>query len=77
MILAQAMVADSAMTGLTLPGIIELPGCTSGSSISPMPARGPDPSQRRSLQILSRLADTVLREPEAATTPSMALWAWK
>ena len=37
------------MTGLTLPGMIDEPGCRSGIAISPSPARGPEPIQRRSL----------------------------
>ena len=63
---AQTMVADSAMTGLTLPGMMEDPGWTSGSAISPIPARGPDPSQRRSLHIFIRLTATVLSAPGCA-----------
>ena len=39
------------MTGLTLPGMIELPFCSSGSAISARPARGPEPMKRRSLAI--------------------------
>ena len=42
----------SGITGLTLPGMIELPGWSDGSEISPMPQRGPEASQRRSLAIL-------------------------
>ena len=40
------------MTGLTLPGMIDEPGCIGGRLISLSPQRGPDESQRRSLQIL-------------------------
>ena len=29
------------MTGFTLPGMMELPGCTSGNVSSPIPALGP------------------------------------
>src|SRR3972149_1504969 len=47
--------SDSAMTGLTFPGMMELPGCTSGSASSPSPARGPDPNQRISFAIFIRL----------------------
>ena len=68
---------DSGITGLTLPGMIELPGCTSGSSISPSPARGPEPSHRMSLAIFIRLTATVLRAPLHSTTPSSEDWAWK
>ena len=57
------MATDSAMTGLTLPGMIDEPGWTAGSSISPIPARGPEPSQRMSLAIFSRLTAIVLQRP--------------
>ena len=40
------------MTGFTLPGMIDEPGCTAGIAISAIPARGPHPSRRRSLAIL-------------------------
>src|SRR6202162_5810458 len=49
---AATMVTDSQMTGLTLPGMIDEPGCTTGIEISAMPARGPQPSRRMSLAIL-------------------------
>ena len=67
---AQAIIVASQMTGLTLPGMIEEPGCRSGMRISPRPARGPEPIQRRSLQILTRLTATVFRAPDASTSAS-------
>src|SRR6266699_3659697 len=60
---AQTIQTDSAITGLTLPGMIELPGCTAGRSISPIPARGPEPSQRILLAIFIRLTAIVLSDP--------------
>ena len=42
----------SGITGLTLPGMIDEPGCRSGRWISARPARGPEEAQRRSLAIL-------------------------
>ena len=60
-----AWIRDSAITGLTLPGMIELPGCTSGSASSPRPQRGPEPKRRTSLAILRRLTATVRIDPEA------------
>ena len=42
----------SGITGLTLPGMIDDPGCRSGIRISPSPQRGPLPIQRMSLAIL-------------------------
>ena len=38
---------------------MELPGWTSGSEISPRPARGPEAMKRMSLAILCRLMATV------------------
>src|SRR3546814_10081344 len=48
---AQTMHTASGITGLTLPGMIELPGCNAGSAISPRPAKGPEFIQRKSLLI--------------------------
>ena len=45
----------SGIDGFTLPGMIDDPGCTAGSAISPMPARGPMLSSRRSLAIFAEL----------------------
>lgn len=53
--LKQTWFTTSGMTGLTLAGMIEDPACLSGSRISPRPARGPEDSRRRSLQILESL----------------------
>ena len=48
---AATMVTASGITGLTLPGMMLLPGCSAGSAISPSPASGPLFIQRRSLAI--------------------------
>ena len=48
---AQTWMADSQITGFTLPGMMEEPGCRSGMAISPRPVFGPEPIQRRSLLI--------------------------
>ena len=74
---AQTCITDSHITGFTLPGMIELPGCVSGSRISPMPQRGPLPSQRRSLAIFVSDTAMVLRWPLASTSPSLQLCASK
>ncbi len=71
------MISDSAITGLTLPGMIELPGWTSGSVSSPIPQRGPQPSRRMSLAILARLTAMVFRLPLAATQASRVAAASK
>ena len=65
------------MTGLTLPGIIEDPGCTGGSWSSPSPHLGPEASQRRSLQILVSVTAKPLRAALAATCASCPPWAAK
>ena len=74
---AHTIITDSQMTGFTLPGMIDEPGCTSGRSISPMPARGPEPSQRMSLAILNSETATVRIAPLAATALSSVDCAWK
>ena len=55
---AATCMTASGMTGFTLPGMIELPGCRSGMRISPRPARGPLPIHRRSLAIFT--SDTAI-----------------
>ena len=64
------LAATSGITGLTLPGMIDEPFCSSGRKISPRPARGPEPIQRRSLEILVSDTATVFSAPDAATRPS-------
>ena len=50
--LKQAWFTTSGITGFTLAGMIEEPACNSGRLISFRPARGPEESKRKSLQIL-------------------------
>ena len=69
---AHTMSTASGTTGLTLPGMIDDPGWRSGSAISPRPVLGPEPIQRRSLQILVRLTAMVRSAPETSTSPSRA-----
>ena len=57
----------SGMTGLTLPGMIDEPGCICGRLISLRPQRGPEASSRMSLQILVSLTEVRLRTPESST----------
>jgi hypothetical protein len=47
----QTMSVASHWVGLTLPGMIELPGSLGGRTSSPSPHRGPEASQRMSLVI--------------------------
>ena len=56
---AQTIIIDSHITGLTLPGMIELPGCVAGNWISPIPQRGPLPRSRISFAILNKLVAIV------------------
>jgi hypothetical protein len=67
---AQTMVSASHCVGLTLPGMMLLPGSFSGMRSSPRPARGPEASQRTSLAILISDVARVLSAPLAATRPS-------
>ena len=48
----------SQSTGLTLPGIMEEPACSSGSINSLSPATGPDPIKRISFAIFVRITAT-------------------
>ena len=57
----------SGITGLTLPGMIDEPGCICGRLISLKPQRGPEASSRMSLQILVSLAEVRLSTPDSST----------
>ena len=63
------------MTGLTLPGMIEEPFCSSGRKISPMPARGPEPISAMSLAILVSDTATTFSAPDSSTSASRLAWA--
>ena len=69
---ATTCITDSAMTGFTLPGMIEDPGWVAGRFNSPIAVRGPEPSQRRSLAILNKETATVFNAPLANTAASLA-----
>ena len=56
--------------GLTLPGMIELPGSLAGSLSSAILQRGPEPSQRMSLAIFIRVTARPRNVALAATIPS-------
>ena len=64
-------------TGLTLPGMIDEPGCRSGRNSSVRPVRGPEPIHRMSLLILFRPTAIVRSAPESSTSPSRAPCASK
>ena len=66
------MIIASHWVGFTLPGMIELPGSFAGSTSSPSPARGPEPSQRRSSAIFIRFVASVRTAPWAKTSASWA-----
>ncbi|SAJ12238.1 Uncharacterised protein [Enterobacter cloacae] len=67
---AATIAVASGITGLTLPGMIEEPGCSASSSISPSPASGPEFIQRRSLASFIRVTARVFNWPDAATAVS-------
>ena len=67
---AATMVTASHWVGFTLPGMIDEPGSFSGSSNSPKPVRGPEPSSLMSLAILNSDTATVLSAPCANTRAS-------
>ncbi|MNP42490.1 hypothetical protein D3C76_1362610 [compost metagenome] len=67
---AATIAVASGITGLTLPGMIEEPGCNASSSISPRPASGPEFIQRRSLAIFISDTAVALSWPETATAVS-------
>ena len=60
----------SGSTGLTLPGMIEEPFCSSGRNSSPMPARGPEPISARSLAILVSETAITFSAPDSSTSAS-------
>ena len=63
------------MTGLTFPGMIELPFWSSGRKISASPARGPEPISRMSFAIFVSETATVFSAPDTSTRPSRAACA--
>ena len=67
---AETWVTTSQITGLTLPGMIDEPFCSSGRISSPSPARGPEPIQRRSFAIFVSEAATTLSAPEVSISAS-------
>jgi hypothetical protein len=62
----ETMASISAMEGFTLPGMMEEPGCTGGSSSSPSPVLGPEPSSRTSPPIRSSSSAATRSAPERA-----------
>ncbi len=67
----------SGTTGLTLPGMIDEPGCKSGRWISESPQRGPEDIQRKSFEILYSETAMVRTTPDASTRASRAPCASK
>src|ERR1035437_8385187 len=68
----QTIVIASHCVGLTLPGMIDDPGSFSGIDSSPSPHRGPEASQRISLEIFINDAAKVSIAPCANTISSCA-----
>ena len=54
----------SAITGLTLPGIMEDPGCRAGRLISFNPVKDQEDNSRKSLAILDRLIAKIFNEAD-------------
>ena len=69
------IVTASHCVGLTLPGMMELPGSLAGILISPRPRRGPLASQRTSLAIFIMLAARPLTAPWEKTSASLPVSA--
>ena len=66
------MVMASHCVGFTLPGMMDDPGSFSGIDSSPRPQRGPEASQRMSLEIFMNDAARVSIAPCAKTISSCA-----
>src|ERR1700756_6048953 len=69
---AHTMVIASHCVGFPLPGMIDDPGSFSGIASSPSPQRGPEASQRMSLEIFISEAAKVSKAPWAKTISSCA-----
>ena len=65
---------DSHSTGLTLPGMIDDPACSSGSRSSPRPAAGPLASSRMSLAIFVSATATARRPLDASPSAPWPPW---
>src|SRR4051812_45568704 len=61
------MFVTSGITGFTLPGMIDDPGCVAGRLISCSPQRGPDESRRRSLPTFASLIARLFKTDEYST----------
>ena len=70
---APAIMTDSETTGLTLPGMMLLPGCNASNSISPSPVKGPLFIQRRSFAIFIKVSAIFLTTEEACIAASCEL----
>ena len=69
---AAIIATASGITGLTLPGMIDEPGCNAGSAISPRPASGPEFIQRKSFAIFISDTATTFNCPDSSTAVSCA-----
>src|ERR1044071_8851 len=63
------MFTSSGITGFTLPGMMDDPGCSAGRLISARPALGPDVNRIRSLDIFESFTARLLSAEEYATNP--------
>ena len=62
---AEAVVQSD--TATTVPGMMLDPACIAGRLISPSPARGPEDSSLKSLQVFESLTATRFKTPESCT----------
>ena len=71
----QTMSRHSAMTGFTLPGMIEEPGCMGGRRISPKPVAGPLAMSLKSLAMRIRSRARFRTAPETERNGAMLCMA--
>ena len=64
------------MTGLTLPGMIDDPGCFAGSRISANPVRGPEDMSSRSSMILARSTASPRSDADMSSIGAIDCVAW-
>ncbi len=70
------MARFSTITGFTLPGMIDDPGCLAGRRISANPVRGPDDMSRRSSVILARSTASARSAAETSSIGAIDCVAW-
>ena len=64
------------MTGFTLPGMIDEPGCLAGRRISAKPVRGPEDISSRSSMILARSTASPRSDADMSSIGAIDWVAW-